>query len=227
MKEIAHIYTDFPTKFGLPRQSCRNGFAKGRIVFEKEYRDVNAFRGLEDYSDLWIIWKFSENEEAGWSPTVRPPKLGGNRRMGVFATRSPFRPNPIGLSRVTLDKISYEEEGPVLYVSGIDMVNGTPIIDIKPYIVYADSNPEAKSGFTESLGLTDKIPSLEEYTGPDFIEGDLLKELLEALAQDPRPGYQNDSQRIYGFSFADYEIRFRCDEKYVYLIQSHKITNSG
>lgn len=224
MKEIAHIYTDFPTKFGLPRQSCQNTSAKGKIVFEKEYRDVNAFRGIEEYSDLWIIWKFSENEKAGWSPTVRPPKLGGNKRVGVFATRSPFRPNPIGLSRVTLDKMELEKEGPVLYVSGIDMVDGTPILDIKPYVAYADSNPLAKSGFTDNLKPVKKIPVITDYIGPEFIEGGLLDELLETLAQDPRPGYQNDPSRIYGFSFSDYEIKFRCDEEHVYLLESRRRT---
>lgn len=187
---------------------------------------MNAFRGIEEYSDLWIIWKFSENEEAGWSPTVRPPKLGGNTRVGVFATRSPFRPNPIGLSRVTLDKLELGKDGPVLHVSGIDMVDGTPILDIKPYVAYTDSNPLAKSGFTDDLKPARKTPVLTEYKGPDFIEGGLLDELLETLAQDPRPGYQNDPLRIYGFNFSNYEIKFRCDEEHVYLLESSRLTRT-
>ena len=154
MKIIAHIYTDFKTKFGLPRQSGLVDAIKGKIVFEPEYRNADAFRGLEDFSHIWLIWQFSEAVRENWSPTVRPPKLGGNTRMGVFATRSPFRPNPIGLSAVRLEKIEFtKNEGPVLTVSGCDLENGTPIYDIKPYLAYADSRPDATGGFTDTLTL--------------------------------------------------------------------------
>ena len=149
MKVIAHIYTDFKTKFGLPRQSGLVDEIEGRIVFEKEYRDENAFRGLEDFSHIWLLWEFSEAKREEWSPTVRPPLLGGNKRIGVFATRSPFRPNPIGLSCVRLEEVKQTAEGTVLVVSGADLMDNTPILDIKPYLPYVDSHPEAKGGFAE------------------------------------------------------------------------------
>ncbi len=212
MKIIARIYTDFKTKFGLPRQSGLVDEIEGRIVFEKEYRDENAFRGLEDFSHIWLLWEFSQSRKEEWSPTVRPPLLGGNKRIGVFATRSPFRPNPIGLSCVKLERIEItKEDGPVLYVRGSDLMNGTPIYDIKPYLAYCDSRPEATGGFTETLGerklevsvsagLLGRVPESKQ------------KELLAVLAGDPRPSYQNDPERIYGFFFADMEVKFRVSE---------------
>lgn len=207
MKPIAHIYNDFTEKFGIPRQS---GLAPlpSEIVFQPEYRVREAFRGLELYSHIWIIWQFSEAAQKDWSPTVRPPKLGGNKRMGVFASRSPFRPNSIGLSAVKLEKIDLEgENAPVLYVSGADLMNGTPIFDIKPYLPYADAYPEAKGGFAlqnkEGL-LRVEFPS--ELL--DMIPEEKREGLTAALAQDPRPSYQNDPDRIYTFGFGGAEISF-------------------
>ena len=208
MKPIAHIYTDFKTKFGLPRQSGLVKEITGKIIFEKEYSIAEAFKGLEDFSHIWLLWEFSQVKKS-WKPTVRPPLLGGNKRMGVFATRSPFRPNSIGLSCVRLEKIDYEPEyGTVLYVSGCDIMNGTPIYDIKPYLAYCDSIPEAKGGFTESLGER----RLEVIISEDFLSRvpkEKRSELLGVLQGDPRPSYQNDPEREYGFSFAEYEIGFK------------------
>lgn len=208
MKVIAHIHTDFPDKFGIPRQSGIIETLMGRIVFEPEYRNPDAIRGLDDFSHLWLIWGFSKAARDTWSPTVRPPRLGGNTRKGVFATRSPFRPNPIGLSSVRLDKVEIDPRlGPVLYVSGIDMMDGTPIYDIKPYITYTDSHPEAISGFATKPA--------EHLLKVIFPEGLLSKvapekrESLEAvLAHDPRPQYQDDPTRVYGMCFDVYEVRF-------------------
>ena len=203
MKPIATIRTPFTTKFGIPRQSGILDMLESRIVFEKEYRVKDALRGLEDFSHIWLIWVFSEAVREEWSPTVRPPRLGGNTRMGVFATRSPFRPNPIGLSCVKLLRI----EGNELVVSGADLMDGTPILDIKPYLPFADAKPDASGGFAEPLReyalqvefpepLLSKVPP--QYRAP----------LKEILAQDPRPAYQQDPTRVYGFPFADLEIRF-------------------
>lgn len=207
VKIIAHIRTDFPEKFGIPRQS---GLHRGLSVieFEKEYRTDEALRGIEGYSHLWLIWKFSKAERKGWSPTVRPPRLGGNIRMGVFATRSPFRPNPIGLSSVELFGVKKTENGSVLVVRGADLANGTPIYDIKPYLAFTDSHPDARGGFSDEkrdYRLTVEIPNellllLPEEKRP------ILAEILE---QDPRPAYIDDPERIYGFPFAGFEIRFR------------------
>lgn len=209
MKIIAKIRTDFSEKFGIPRQSGMVEGLEGKIVFEKEYRNPDVVRGLEGFSHIWLLWRFSKTADAKWSPTVRPPKLGGNIRMGVFATRSPFRPNPIGLSSVRLKKIEMSDKfGPVLIVSGVDLVDGTPIYDIKPYLPYADSHPDAIGGFSD-------------YAGKELLEVQIPKHLLEklpdgkrealrqVLALDPRPSYQEDAERIYGFGFAGYEIRFR------------------
>ena len=198
---IARIHSDFPTKFGIPRQSALVPELKSRIVFEPEYRDENALRGIEQFTHLWLIWNFSESK--GWSPTVRPPRLGGNTRLGVFATRSPFRPNPIGLSVVRL-------EGVELVVSGADLLDGMPILDVKPYIPYADSHPEASGGFTEQ--------TVSHHLDVDFPEEMLQRvppdkraALTGVLAQDPRPSYQDDPSRIYGFPFAGMEVRFRVE----------------
>lgn len=218
MKIISHIYTDFSTKFGLPRQSGLIEEIKGKIIFEKEYRSPEAFRGLEDFSHIWLLWQFSESVRESWSPTVRPPLLGGNTRMGVFATRSPFRPNPIGLSCVKLEKIEYtKSDGPVLYVSGCDLMNGTPIYDIKPYLPYADSVPQATGGFTTAL---------DERKLEVDISDELLKNvpeqkretLLAVLAGDPRPSYQNDPERVYGFGFAGLEIKFTVSDRKLTVI---------
>lgn len=219
MKVIARIYTDFPEKFGIPRQSGLIEELKGKIVFEKEYRSVDALRGLEDFSHVWLIWQFSEAvREKGWSATVRPPLLGGNTRMGVFATRSPFRPNPIGLSCVKLERIEFTEEGPVLYVAGADLMNGTPIYDIKPYLPYADSKPDAVGGFTENLAERRlEVEISEELL--DRVPKDRREALVKVLEADPRPSYQSDPERVYGMSFAGLEIKFSVSE-YVLHVQS-------
>lgn len=207
MEIIAKISSPFETKFGVPRQS---GLAKdiiSKIVFETPYRDVNMVRGLESFSHIWLIWCFSEAQ--GWHPTVRPPRLGGEERVGVFASRSPFRPNPIGLSSVKLEKIEYSSAfGPLLYVSGADLKDGTPIYDIKPYLPYADCHTEASGGFTDER----EKKTLEVAFEPKVIDAfpqDLLKGLVEALALDPRPAYQEDPERIYGMSYAGFNVRFK------------------
>ena len=209
IKIIAHIRSDFPTKFGLPRQSGLVSELRAEIVFEPEYRNPDALRGLEGFSHLWIIWEFSEAKRENWSPTVRPPRLGGNTRMGVFATRSPFRPNPIGLSCVEILGIRQDKElGPVIEVGGADLMDGTPIYDIKPYIPYADAHPEAKEGFTaQNRGYCLEVEiseKMQKQLPPDKLEG-----LYGILAQDPRPSYQDDPERIYGFEYAGYEVKFR------------------
>ena len=212
MKIIAHIETDFSTKFGLPRQSGLCEDLKGRIVFEPEFRREEALRGLEDFSHIWVLWKFSENETEEWSPTVRPPRLGGNKRVGVFATRSPFRPNNIGLSCVKLEKIDYtSENAPVLCVSGIDMMNGTPIVDIKPYIPVADCRNDATDGFTQYT----KDYSVEVVFADDMLcilPEDKRQGALQMLSQDPRPSYINDENRIFGVEYAGFDIRFSVKE---------------
>lgn len=209
METIARIHSDFPTKFGVPRQSGLAASLKARVVFEPAYRYPEAVRGLGEFTHIWLIWEFSETASKGWKPTVRPPRLGGNTRMGVFATRSPFRPNPIGLSCVRLEEISFSSEyGPVLLVSGADLMDGTPIYDIKPYLPLADCRPEASGGFadrTERQELSVEIP--EPWCS--LLPPDRLQALREVLAQDPRPSYQHDPDRIYGFPFAGYEIRFQ------------------
>lgn len=207
MKIIGHIETDFSTKFGLPRQSGLCDALTGRIVLLPEYRRDEAFRGLEEFSHIWLLWLFSEASREEWSPTVRPPRLGGNRRMGVFATRSPFRPNNIGLSCVRLDRIEQESDGIVLYVSGIDMMNGTPVVDIKPYIPVADCRPEATDGFTKYT---------KDYALDVEFSDELLSKLpenkregaLQMLSQDPRPAYIEDENRVFGALYAGYDIRF-------------------
>ena len=213
MKPIAHIHTDFPAKFGIPRQSGLVKESKGRILFEKEYNVPEAFRGLEAFSHIWVLWQFSEAVRENWSPTVRPPLLGGNKRMGVFATRSPFRPNSVGLSALKLDSVEIsEKEGVILHVSGADLLDGTPVYDIKPYLPYADSIPDAVGGFTENLEercLEIEFPEalLEK------VKEEKRKALIAVLAADPRPSYQNDPERVYGMRFADYEVRFKVDGK--------------
>lgn len=209
MKIIAHIHTDFTTKFGIPRQSGIVDELEATIVFQPEYRNPSAFRGIDGFSHLWLIWEFSEAKRDTWSATVHPPRLGGNRRMGVFATRAPFRPNPIGLSCVKFDHLEMHPElGPVLHVRGADLMDGTPIYDVKPYIPYADCQPDAVGGFSDPV----KDYHLE-VVFPDewlsFIPENKRTALYTVLSQDPRPAYQNDPDRVYGFEFAGFDVRFR------------------
>lgn len=222
MKIIGRIITDFSSKFGLPRQSGLIEDITGKIVFEEEFRVPEAFRGLEEFSHIWLVWQFSEAVRDGWSPTVRPPKLGGNKRVGVFATRSPFRPNSIGLSSVKLERIDYsDKDGPVLYVSGCDLMDGTPIYDIKPYLPYTDSHPDASGGFTDTLSDS----SLKAVIPDDLlsvIPENKRKTLISVLSQDPRPSYQNDPERVYGFGFAGCEIRFTVSDGILTVVSAEK-----
>lgn len=213
MKIIAKIYTDFDEKFGIPRQSGICEELVGRIVFEPEYRKPEALRGLEEYSHIWILWNFSEAVRDEWSPTVRPPRLGGNKRMGVFATRSPFRPNPIGLSSVRLEGIEHtDDEGDVLIVKGADIMSGTPIYDIKPYLAYTDSHPDSVGGFADKV---------RDYKISVEIEDELLRiipedkryGLIRLLEDDPRPSYVADGSRSYGMSFSGFEIHFTVNDR--------------
>ncbi len=219
MKAIAHIHTDFPTKFGIPRQSGIIASLQGKIVFEPEYRVAEAVRGLEDFSHIWLLWEFSEAVRDKWSPTVRPPRLGGNVRKGVFATRSPFRPNPIGLSSVRLEHIDIDPDlGPVLYVSGADLMDGTPIYDIKPYIAYTDSHPDAVSGFAST-----PAEFLLQVDFPEDllikVQPELRKGLIEVLAHDPRPQYHDDPERIYGMAFGGMEVKFKVEESQLTVVE--------
>ena len=215
---IAHIHSDFSSKFGIPRQSGLVDELEATIIFEPEYRNPDALRGIEEYSHLWILWQFSECMGKEWTPTVRPPRLGGNKRMGVFATRSPFRPNPIGLSSVRLLGVDKTEKyGLILRVAGADLHDGTPIYDIKPYLPYVDSHPEASNGF-----------ALNEKEGRISVEfpDELLKKipsekqaaLIAVLAQDPRPAYQDDPERIYGIEFAGFDVRFTVSQSALKVI---------
>ena len=222
MHPIAHMRSDFPTKFGIPRQSGLVEELRSIIVFEPEYRNADALRGIEGFSHLWLIWQFSEAVRQGWSPTVRPPRLGGNARMGVFATRSPFRPNAIGLSSVRLHRVEYgTPEGAVLHISGADLMDGTPILDIKPYLPHVDSHAEALGSFTEKT---------KEYFIPVEIPDELLEKipadrreaLKKVLEQDPRPSYQDDPDRVYGFGFAGMEVRFRASNGVLTVLDIQK-----
>lgn len=205
MKIIARISTPFKTKFGIPRQSGVTPDVKGEIMFEPDYREIEAVRGLEGFSHIWLIWCFSESVSDKWSPTVRPPRLGGNVRMGVFATRSPFRPNPIGLSSVVLERIEYtDDRGPVLHVRGADLMDGTPIFDIKPYVAYADSHPDASGGFTDTAEFKKLRVELGDGVTPPLSEG-----LVEVLENDPRPRYHDDPERVYGMEYDGREVKFR------------------
>jgi tRNA-Thr(GGU) m(6)t(6)A37 methyltransferase TsaA len=207
MKIIARIHTDFATKFGVPRQAGLVKDLRATIVFEPEYRNEDALRGLEGFSHIWLIWQFSQAVRADWSPTVRPPRLGGNTRMGVFATRSPFRPNAIGLSSVKLEGIRREPGlGTVLEVSGADLMDGTPIYDIKPYLAYTDSHPEATGGFTDHSWHPLEVSFPEELL--ERIPPQRRQGLVGVLEQDPRPTYQKDSDRVYGMTFGGYDVKF-------------------
>ncbi len=205
MKTIAKIYTDFPEKFGIPRQSGLVDLP-GRIVFEKEYRNPEGVKGIDGFSHLWLLWRFDVPEQK-FNATVRPPRLGGNETMGVFATRSPFRPNPIGLSSVRLERVEFTEEGPVLHVLGADLRSGTEILDIKPYLPYADSHSEATAGFTGNLDESPLHVSFAVEIPADLKQKEST--LTQVLSLDPRPHYQDDPDRIYGMSFAGYDIKFK------------------
>ena len=220
---IARMHSDFATKFGIPRQSGLVEELRSTIVFEPEFRNPDALRGIEDFSHLWIIWQFSEAVRQGWSPTVRPPRLGGNTRMGVFATRSPFRPNNMGLSSVKLLGVEHTTEfGTVLHVGGADLMDGTPIFDVKPYIPYSDCHTDATGGFTDNAG-----DFLLEVDFP----AELLKKLpvskweaaVGVLSHDPRPSYQKSADRIYGLTFAGFDIRFRVKEDTLTVIEVNKV----
>ena len=225
MKIIAKIHTDFKTKFGIPRQSGLVKGLKGRIVFEPEYRNAEALRGMEGFSHIWLLWDFSEAHRDGknWSPTVRPPRLGGNQRMGVWATRSPFRPNNIGLSSVRISKIVlHTPDGPVIEVEGADLMDGTPILDIKPYLPFTDSHPDAKGGFAEEQNR--KMEPLEVEIPSDIaclFDTEKLEALRGVLAADPRPHYQEDPERTYALEFAKYEVKFQVREGRAIIIDAH------
>ena len=222
MKIIAHIKNDFTSKFGIPRQSGLVPEMTSQIIFEPEFRNPDAIRGLEDFSHLWLIWNFSQSKPTE-SLTVRPPRLGGNKRMGVFATRSPFRPNPIGLSCVKIEKIEIDADlGPVISVFSADLMDGTPIYDIKPYIPYADCIPNAVGGFADKVKeyrLNVNMPS--DVCGE--VDEKFKAALYEILANDPRPSYQNEPERIYSFEFGGYKIRFKADEKNLTLTELKRL----
>ena len=210
MRVIARIHSEFPEKFGIPRQSGLVPSLQARIVFEPEFRNPDALRGIEGFSHLWLIWEFSEAKRETWSPTVRPPRLGGNKRIGVFATRSPFRPNAIGLSCVRLEAVD-PKDGPVLVVSGADLLDGTPIFDIKPYLPYADAIPDAVGGFAPTAPQEKLTVLLPDNLAEKF-PGQKLQALRELLALDPRPSYQDQPNRVYGMRFGGYQIHFRVQE---------------
>ena len=221
MKIIAHIYTDFPEKFGIPRQSGLVPELKGKIVFEPKYRNSEAVKGLDGFNYIWLIWQFQGTDRENWSATVKPPRLGGKRRMGVFATRSPFRPNPLGLSSVKLEQIEYTENGPVLWVAGIDLKNGTPIYDIKPYLPYADCHPDAKEGFAQEVreyGLRVEFPEPLLVKVPE----EKRQAIIEVLKQDPRPSVQRTQQKEYGVAFAGFNVRFEVKEDFLRVIAVEK-----
>lgn len=223
MKPIAHIRSPFPTKFGIPRQPGLVPELESKIVFLPEYRVPEAFRELDGYSHIWLLWEFSEAKRESWSPTVRPPRLGGNKRIGVFATRSPFRPNPIGLSVVRLERIDlHTPEGPVLYVKGADLMDGTPVYDIKPYLPHVESIPDARAGFSAKAAEHELSVIIPDHI-LERIPEEHRNALCEILRQDPRPSYQNDPERIYGFPFAGMEIKFRVNENILEVTEAEKL----
>ena len=222
LKIIAHIRTDFPQKFGIPRQSGLVKELTGRIIFEPEYRNADSLRGIEDYDYLWLLWKFEGVEREKWSPMVRPPRLGGETHMGVFATRSPFRPNPIGLSSVKLEKVEQTKEGSVLVVSGVDLRDNTPIYDIKPYLPYVDSHSEARGGFAaERTGYALNV----EFPGEllSLLPQEKQQAIIEVLKQDPRPAYHEDEERKYGVSFAGFDVRFVVKKDVLTVVEVEKL----
>ncbi len=209
MRIIGYVRTDFPSKFGIPRQSGLVEAIKGKVVFEPEFHNPEAFRGLDGFSHIWILWKFSESHKKNWSATVKPPRLGGKKRMGVFATRSPFRPNDIGLSCVRLEHIEFDErEGPVLWVAGVDLLDKTPVYDIKPYVPLTDCRPEASEGYTKETKLHE-LQVVFPWKLLEIYPIDKREAVLGMLAQDPRPTYFQDPKRIYGVSYAGYDIKFQ------------------
>ena len=214
---IALFHSPFPEKFGIPRQTGLAPGLRGRIVLQPGFRDPSALRGLEDFDYIWLIWEFSGNKTRGWQPTVRPPRLGGNTRLGVFATRSPFRPNPIGLSCVQLERIEWDTpEGPVIHVLGADLMDGTPIYDIKPYVRYADSHPEARSGFVDEVAWEPLEIVFPEHTP---LEPEELEILRDILLQDPRPPFHDDPDKTYGMAFAGYDVRFRVSGRVLTVLE--------
>ena len=225
MYPVAHIRSDFPTKFGIPKQSGLSQALEARVVFCPEYRSADAVRGLEEFSHIWLLWQFSAavRESETFSPTVRPPRLGGNTRMGVFATRSPFRPNALGLSSVKLLKVEPNTpQGPVLTVGGADLLDGTPIFDIKPYLPYVDAHPDARGGFTD----TTKFYTLQVQAEPEVLEqipADKRDALLGVLRSDPRPSYQHDPERLYGLSFGGVEVKFKVDGDVLTVVSTGKL----
>ena len=207
---IAYIHTEFSEKFGVPRQSGLAGSLRGTVVFEPEYRNADAVRGLEGFSHLWLIWGFSANRHDDWQPTVRPPRLGGNDRMGVFATRSPYRPNQLGLSCVEIERVDLDSaDAPLIYVKGADLMDGTPIYDIKPYIKYADSRPQAVCGYVDALQERRLKVELSDSLALAIGDQAVCDALMETLSLDPRPSYHNDPEREYGLSFAGFNVRFK------------------
>lgn len=221
IKPIAFIHTDFPEKFGIPRQSGLVEGLKGKLVFEPEFRNPDAVRGLEEFSYLWLIWEFEGVEREAWSPTVRPPRLGGNERKGVFATRSPFRPNPIGLSSVKLENIEMTQEGPVIWVSGVDLRDRTPVYDIKPYLEYADSHPGAGSGFAQEYAKEQLEVEIPEELLSQF-PAEQQQVVIQLLAQNPKPSYQHDPARQYGMTYAGFHIGFRISEHRLVVTEVRK-----
>lgn len=216
---IAHIYTEFPEKFGIPRQSGLAGHLHARIVFEPEYRNPDSLRGLDGFSHLWLIWEFSANRKAGWQSTVRPPRLGGNEHMGVFATRSPFRPNHLGLSCVKLEHIDYDDEGgPVIYVNGADLMDGTPIYDIKPYIRYADCRPDAVCGYVDGLDEDRLDVVIPDSLAAKVNDLSVVEALKEVLSLDPRPSYHDDPERRYGMSFSGMNVSFYVKDRVLTVV---------
>ena len=222
MSPIAHMRSDFPTKFGIPRQSGLVSQLRSTIVFTPTYRNADALRGIEGFTHLWLIWQFSEAVRTNWSPTVRPPRLGGNTRLGVFATRSPFRPNHLGLSCVQLLGTEQTDQGTVLHVAGADLMDGTPILDIKPYIPYSDCHPDASGGFTDTaedflLSVDFPAPLLE------LLPANKRDAVIGVLTHDPRPSYQQDPERVYGLPFAGFDIRFTVADNILHVLEVNKL----
>lgn len=226
MKIIAHIFTDFPEKFGIPRQSGLVKELQGKIIFEPEYRSPDAVKGLEGFNYIWLLWQFQGTDRNNWSATVKPPRLGGNTHVGVFATRSPFRPNNIGLSSVKLERIELEEKGPVLYVSGIDLRDGTPIYDIKPYLPFTDCHVDAREGFAHDV----KDYELEVDFPQDLLAvfpQEKQSAIIEVLKQDPRPSYHDDPERKYGVAFAGYDVHFTVENNLLKVFEVVPFNNKA
>ena len=223
LKVIAHIHNNFKEKFGIPRQSGISDADRSVIIFKKEYRDENALRGIDGFSHLWLIWHFSQNSKTNWSPTVRPPRLGGNTRMGVFATRSPYRPNPIGLSSERLVGMhKTREHGTVLVVCGADLADGTPIFDIKPYLSFTDSHPDAVCGFAEDV-MKNNIEVVFADAVAKIFDTSQLEEIESILSQNPKPSYHNNPDRIYGMKYGGYEIKFKTQNNSLTVLSAERV----